>query len=194
MTYIIREDDISVLPMTKRLSNCLKRNGIFNIDALLSFAEGKKDWLSLSYLGTRGVEEVTHWINQITSGDGDYVLVTAEDREIQNSQSPTQTVFMKESGEVLDDILIEDMPLSLRAKNILKNNGINRASQLVGMQETDFLAMRNMGVTTATEIIGIMEKMNLQVSQMLLNQDTFVSEEEQKNILLLWTNSWKAVP
>lgn len=60
MNYLIRSDDISVLPLSVRSINCMRRNGIHTLGAMLDYP--KDQWIEIRNMGSKSVEEILSWI------------------------------------------------------------------------------------------------------------------------------------
>ena len=62
-------------------------------------------------------------------------------------------LYLTEEGEVLHDLSIDKIPLSVRAINGLKRSNISKVSQLIGITAQELLEIENMGINTVNEII-----------------------------------------
>lgn len=77
--------------------------------------------------------------------------------ELQIANSPSQTSFIKESAEdkslqELDNRIIEDLELSVRAYNCLKRANIHTLADLVNYSKEDLLEFKNFGLKSANEV------------------------------------------
>ncbi len=160
MKDIIREDDISTLPMSKRLYNCLKRTRINTIGDMLRYAE-EDDWMRITNMGKGTAAEADAWAAQLRAGDGEYRLVIAEDgahTQAQDGRQSVATLFLRRDGRLAEDISIEELNLGIRARHVLVNSEILRASQLIGMKEKALLALPGMGKHSVQEVLDALRR------------------------------------
>ena len=161
MIYLTREDDISVLPLSNRLMNCLRRIGIHTVGSVLDYPE--EEWHNVRNMGTKSVEEVMGWVRIIRNGELDYYLI--EDGVI---------IDNKELIKEVSDISVEELGLSVRAVNCLNKSGITMVSQLIGISYEELMAIQNMGKKTADEIFKKAKEY----------EEKFLVEAEQGNSVL----------
>ena len=168
MHYITRQDDISALPLSVRSQNCLRRADIHTIGTMMDYPSD--EFINIRNMGVRSVEEILGFIQTLVDGTGDYVLVEAHEQTettvplVQESieSEDIVTVFLDETGAVVQDIPVKELPLSVRAKNSLTRNGYKFASQLVGITHEELMNLQNMGVKTAEEVLAYLEKISVQ--------------------------------
>ena len=72
------------------------------------------------------------------------------------------TVFLDETGAIVQDIPVKELLLSVRARNSLTRNGYKFASELVGITYGELMNLQNMGVKTAEEVLAYIEKISVQ--------------------------------
>lgn len=171
MTYIIKDDNISVLSLSARALNCLNRAKLYTVGALLEFP--LDELMDIRNMGKKTAEEIKNLVRSIVDGDGDYILVENKDGcsfndvkseiSLVNSDGST-TVFIDKNGAVISDILVEDLLLSVRAKNCLSKAGIKYASQLVGLTYDELMNLKNMGNKTANEVLEYLSKISVKQS------------------------------
>ncbi len=168
MPYITKNDDISALPLSVRSQNCLRRANIHTIGAMMSYPAD--EFINIRNMGVRSVEEIVGLTQLLAEGTGDYVLVEVHEQAetaVPSAQEPIQhgdivTVFLDETGAVVQDILVKNLPLSVRAKNCLTRSGYKFASQLVGITHEELMNLQNMGVKTAEEVFSYLGKISVQ--------------------------------
>lgn len=168
MPYITKNDDISALPLSVRSRNCLRRADIHTIGAMMGYPAD--EFINIRNMGVHSVEEIVGFIQALTEGTGDYVLVEAHEQAeiaVPSAQKPIQpsdivTVFIDGTGAVVQDIPVKNLPLSVRAKNCLARSGYKFASQLVGITHEELMNLQNMGVKTAEEVLTYLEKISIQ--------------------------------
>lgn len=168
MPYITKNDDISALPLSVRSQNCLRRADIHTIGAMMDYPAD--EFINIRNMGVRSVEEILGFIQALADGTGDYVLVEAHEQTATAApvvQEPIAsddivTVFLDETGAVVQDIPVKELPLSVRARNSLTRNGYKFASQLVGITHEELMNLQNMGVKTAEEVLAYIEKISVQ--------------------------------
>lgn len=167
MSYITRQDDISVLPLSVRSLNCLRRADIHTVGAMMDYPSD--ELINLRNMGKKSVEEIQTVIRSLNDGFGECVLVDTNEI-IANKNIVTKgvvsnddsvTVVLNETGEVIQDVDVNDLQLSVRAKNSLIYNGYKYASQLVGITYEELMNLRSTGKKTAEEILSYIEKISI---------------------------------
>lgn len=165
--YITRDDDISVLPMSRRSVNCLRRENIYTIGALMDYPIEKL--IGIRNLGVKSFGEVCSFVQSLKDGTGDFALVKNSHSIINTHDSIHNNpevggcgvMFLSESGVIVNDIPIAELPLSVRAQNSLRYSGYKFASQLVGITYDKMMNIKNIGKKTAEEVIAYIEKITI---------------------------------
>ena len=67
MKYVTRQDDISILPLSVRLSNCLHRTNIHTIGEMMDYPQAN-DWAAIRNMGAKSIDEVNHSIELLQHG------------------------------------------------------------------------------------------------------------------------------
>lgn len=142
MQHVTRKDDISTLPMSVRLTNCLRGASLHTIGAMLDYPS-THEWQSINHMGAKTIAEVTKIISQLLSQDGDTVLV-----EI----SETTTAVVPEQQMIESDLLLSEAGLSVRALNALASEGITLMSQLVQLPDQKIVTIEGIGDRTYKDI------------------------------------------
>ena len=172
MPYIMRNDDISALPLSVRSQNCLRSADIHTIGAMMDYPID--ELINIRNMGKKSIEEIQSFIQALSEGTGEFVLVEEGDDSVINSsafqknQDSAVTVFLDATGSVIQDIPIKDLPLSVRARNSLTHNGYEFASQLVGITCDELMKLQNVGKKTAEEVLTYIEKFLSNMKQKLL--------------------------
>lgn len=175
MKYIIKDDDISVLGLTVRSSNALRRAGIHTVGDLIDYPTEKL--ADIRNMGAKSVAEIADIVHQIQNAEGELVLAESRafgDGNIEKSSLPVirydeSFIHMDSSGAIIQDISIENLGFNNRALNRFKIAGINFASQLLGMTKEELLEMPNMGVGTVEHAFEIIS--NLKVNYIVGEDD-----------------------
>ena len=151
MKYVTRQDDISILPLSVRLSNCLHRTNIHTIGEMMDYPQAN-DWAAIRNMGAKSIDEVNHWIELLQHGSQEYCLVD----QATKAQAAAAASASMDDAEL--DPTIEELSLSVRARNCLRSVGIEHASQLLGKSVDDLLQIRSMGMRTAQEVFSVAEQ------------------------------------
>lgn len=182
MTYIIREDDISVLPLSVRSMNCMRRANVHTIGAMLDYP--LEAWPSIRNMGAKSAAEIYKWIGALIDGsDEEYILVETLSPALAPSTDDLVVIplgFYDANGIVVEDIPVETLPLTVRAKNSLKYGGIEFASQLVEKSFDDLLKLKNMGRQSAELVLKVIG--DLTTSRPALAQSTNTSATEESPV------------
>lgn len=163
MPYITRQDDISALPLSVRSLNCLRRADIHTIGAMMDYPAD--ELINIRNMGKKSVDEIQSVVQSLNDGNGEYVLVDAREGIAEETTAAQETVgvdgsvtvFLDETGAVVQDIAVKNLQLSVRAKNSLIRSGYEYASQLVGITYEELMNLQNMGKKTAEEVLAYIE-------------------------------------
>ena len=174
MPYITQQDDISVLPLSVRSQNCLRRADIHTIGAMVDYPAD--EFINIRNMGKKSVDEIQHWINVLLNGTEDFVLVDYNGDKLADTNQNVEIVaheiaFLDKNGAVVEDISIEDTSLSVRAKNSLKNVGIYVISQLIDKTPEELLKIKNMGRKTVEEIISFISEVKITYGETTKDQE-----------------------
>lgn len=167
MPYITRQDDISALPLSVRSKNCLSSVNIHTVGALMDYPSD--ELINIRNMGKKSVDEIQSVVQSLNDGTGEYVLVEASESVEAESVASLETVgidssvtvFLDETGAVVQDIPIKDLRLSVRAKNSLAHSGYVFVSQLVGITYEELMNVQNMGKKTAEEVLAYIDKISV---------------------------------
>ncbi len=172
MPYITRRDDISALPLSARSQNCLRRADIHTVGAMMDYPMDKLT--SIHNMGKKSAEEICQLVRTLLNGNSEYELINANeatDGQPANSDGCSITIFLDETGTVVQDIPISELQLSVRAKNSLIRSGYDFASQLIGKTYNKLIEIPNMGKKTAEEVWTYVEKITLHHSSVAAADD-----------------------
>ena len=174
MLFITRQDDISVLPLSVRSQNCLRRADIHTVGSMIDYPVD--ELINIRNMGKKSVEEIQHWINVLLKGSKDYVLedhvgTTPEDNDQCVEEVVHEIAFLDGNGAVIEDILIENTMLSVRAKNSLKNTGIQFISQLINKTPEELMNIKNMGRKTVDEILKFVSEVKITYGETTKDQE-----------------------
>lgn len=198
MKYVTREDDITVLQMSVRVTNCMNRVKLHTVGAFLDYPENQ--FLDIRNLGKTSLEEIMRIRTELTGDSGtQFRLVDKEDLPETASQADDIIVpesAVEDSPVLLYDLPISEMGLSVRARNCLNREGWTTASQLAGKSLEDLLAVKNMGRKTAEEILAAVSELSLRLSDQATglsasgNNEIAVLAEELANVFGGMAGTW----
>ena len=198
MKYVTREDDITVLQMSVRVTNCMNRVKLHTVGEFLDYPEDQ--FLDIRNLGKTSLEEIMRIRAELTGDSGtQFRLVDKEDLPETASQADDIIVpnsAEKDSSVLLYDLPISEMGLSVRARNCLNREGWTTASQLAGKSLEDLLAVKNMGRKTAEEILAAVSELSLRLSDQATglsapgNTQIAALAEELANVFGGMTGTW----
>ncbi|MBQ8246899.1 MAG: hypothetical protein IJZ42_07180 [Lachnospiraceae bacterium] len=182
---------VELLGLSVRSYNCLKRNKINTLGELMKLSADEIK--AIKNLGQKSAAEVFEVIAQNASGKLQPTLDLLEETYASITENPfrfrkdgniikagkkkvlhyvedmtvtqeVQDVFFYDVNDILvDDINVQDMPLSVRAKGALLRKGYFTAKTIVDLDYSDFCAIKNMGSSTRDEILQVlMEKIFVQ--------------------------------
>ncbi len=143
------DDSICKLELSNRTTRCLNSIGIETIQDLIECP--KNDIKNIQSMGSKSLAEINEVIIKIEQG-----LLNIS-YEINNTSLSSMKKTMLKDGQEYFDIRIEDLSLSNRAYNTLKNYGIEYYSSLLATSNTAIQGMSNIGEKTLNEIIRLKE-------------------------------------
>lgn len=164
----ILENEIENIGLSVRSYNCLKRNGITSVQALLQVTE--EDLRSFRNLGAKSLQEILGIKLKIQSNEFEFkekeyinlnmfnatkykILDMISDKE----QNIFKIMFIN-NNKYYEDIRIIDMDLSVRSYNALTKNGYEYASQILNLDIETFNNIKNLGIKSKEEIIDKLKK------------------------------------
>lgn len=170
MPEVAKNDDISVLPLSNRTQNRLRRAQVHTIGAMLEYPD--TELLKLYNMGKKGVEEVRHWVDVLRNGIDGYTLISWREKPAPATNSApivsadsgaakTKTAFLDSHCAIAQDLPIADAPLSIRSRNALKNGGVEYVSQLANFSKEDLLSFKGMGQKSVDEILAYIAKVGV---------------------------------
>lgn len=164
MAYITRDDDISVLPLSVRSTNALRRAGIHTVGELLRYSEG--ELREIKNLGAKSVMEILSVVSGLQmlaeSGEVDTIASPKVKRDDSAERTKSGGVFVGADGVEYYDVPLEQLGLSVRAYNRLRGKGLQFGSELLGVTEEELYAIRNLGSKTVNEILEVSRKMHFE--------------------------------
>ena len=117
MAYLDRDDDIDVLHMSVRSTNCLRRQGINTVGALLDFPTD--ELINIPNMGKKSVSEIIDVIATVQLSPLD-VSERVEKLDAESDDLyPEDAIYLDENGVILKDLLLCKMKMSNRLKNCL---------------------------------------------------------------------------
>ena len=152
MQYVLLEDDISKLPLSIRLLNALRRNGVNTVYDMIQNKKMKK-LKDFAFLGKKGVSEIEQWVEKLSTGVGDYCIAKNED-EI--------ALCRADNAESKMRIPVSELPLSRKAINVLMKTGIKTNGELYNISEENLLYIKSLSSNYTQEILAYINQENLQ--------------------------------
>lgn len=160
MPYITRKDDISVLQLSGRTQNCLRRAGIHTIGAMLDYSES--DLMEVHNMGQKGCAEIQTAIQSLLEGSGNYHLVEGGQSEVPKQEPAEDSIILlDENHAAVGDVKIQNLQISVRAKNALTKAGYQFVSELLEMSYDELMAVKNMGKKSAKEVLDYLKQISV---------------------------------
>jgi DNA-directed RNA polymerase alpha subunit len=153
-------EDISIdyLNLSNRPRNCLHRAGIYNIDQLINKDTG--DIYSLQGIGRKSYNEIHEKLKIYFANGGNNKTQISINRETDEFNSNTLDLS-DEKILIKLKTSINDILLSQRTRNALRNVNVEYVWQLISYTEGTLLKLKNFGRKSLYEINGILAEMSL---------------------------------
>ena len=163
---LLKSVPIEALELSVRANNSIKRAHIKTVGELVSLTE--EELMGIRNLGQLTREEIIDKAKSFISDfENKYGLEIIDGS---NDDEPGKFFY---KGEILYNIPIAEMGLSVRAFNCLSRAGIITLDKLAEMSREDLLAIHNMGTGSVNEIMTV-------VSQLLEAESTRVATTEDE--------------
>lgn len=185
---ISESDSIEVLNLSTRVYQSLKRNKINTIKDLLSVDKDK--FITFKNLGGKSLEEIYAVLNKIREKEINIVDVL-DNQETIASKNKTRPTFIFTDGKRYYDILIDELPLSVRSMNCLKKENINYFSNIMSKTEEEFLDIANMGKKSIQEILTIVHSTRLTLATNDIDSEDNLSEQLYNKIFVALKDTLK---
>lgn len=148
---IIKDLPIDNLGLSNRARNCLLRAKLSTVGMVL---EKPRDELAMiQNMGQGSLDDITTCIARLISGDTAY----EQGRIPEKASVAVDKKILDADDERFDNISIDELNLSVRAFNCLRNGGIETIGQLNNCTEADILAIRGMGRGSLNEIVSAVQ-------------------------------------
>lgn len=144
-SVIIANKSIDVLNLSTRSYRALCRIGILNLADLLD--QSFEKLITVKNLGCKSVREICDKLKEYLE------CVHPINKEFSEYIKSNTPLIVTSIDCASDNIPIENLNLSKRPYNCLKNNGINYIMQVSGFSFNDLMKIRNMGSKSAEEIL-----------------------------------------
>jgi len=156
MIYSTYTDPIekSGIKLNIRCYHELKRAGILTVGDLINYDREKLS--EILHLGKKYLDNIMTFLNDLD-------MKTEKFQSIPVKEDPVTEqlrIFHDTNGVLYNDIPLEELNLSRRSYNRLKDLGYNFASQLIEMTETQLLEIKNLGISSVSEIMAKIESLN----------------------------------
>ena len=150
MHYVLLENDISKLPLSVRLVNVLKRNGVKNIAEMIQCKENGtlKDFV---FIGEKGAAEVEQWVESLETGANGYCIASNED-EIAQCRANDALEELKRP------ISASELPFSIQVINALLRAGIKTIGDLHNVTEKMLLSIKRFSHNDVRKILTYINK------------------------------------
>lgn len=178
---------IELLGLSVRSYNCLKRNKINTLGELMKLSAD--EIMKIRNLGQKSAAELFEVIAKNASGQLQPALDLPEETYASITENPIHfrkdgniikagmktvlhylddmtvvkevqdILFYNTNGILVDDVAVQDMPLSARAKGALLRGGHSTAKAVVGLDYNDFIEIKSMGSSTRDEILQVLREM-----------------------------------
>lgn len=156
----IKNHSVDEIPFSNRAINALERAGIYNVGEMICMSQ--KDIMGLKNVGVLTRTDITNAIDAIISQGPEFFLhprLKGDDgTEIDDASSKERTSRIVEIEAKVGDTTIDNLSLSTRAYNALKNADILTVGELLHLKEKEILGFRNVGNQTKDEILATIEK------------------------------------
>lgn len=156
MKYLQQLDSIEKLELSFRAYNALRRAGINSVGDLLDFP--KENFVEIRNIGAKTIAEITKVLKLIKNND----IYSLDYNDEQIIEDTVVAQFLGKDGQIYRDFPIEDIGLSKRAFNCLKEAGIDYISKLMDKTESDLFAISRMGATSVKEVLKARDELVLQ--------------------------------
>jgi len=153
MIYLTPEDIIESAGLSIRCNNALRRAGIYTIGDLLAHDRDKIP--EIRNLGAKSINEIHAFLEKVSSDAGDVRIFSSDNERLSDmriAEKPA-VLFRDDNGVLRKDISLEELDLSVRSYNCLKNAGYDFASKLIGITEEVLLSINNLGRNSVIEIL-----------------------------------------
>lgn len=173
--YLIKDDnqaeDINILEnwkLTTKTFNALKDQGIIYLSDLKEWPE--KKLLTIPGFGKRGVEEIKDQLSR------NNLNLDENFQQIDNEKEKIEL-------DLLGINILESWPLSARTFNALKNENIFLLGDLISLDQTYLLKLRNFGKKSLNEINDLFKKFNIDKDYLYanFNLDNWLNFKETLN-------------
>lgn len=150
----IKDVAVGDLGLSNRARNCLLRAKLSTVGMVL---ERTRDELAMiQNMGQGSLDDITTCIVRLISGD---IAVIEQPADTSSEQTPAliRKYILDVDDDRFDNIPIEELGLSVRAHNCLRNGDIEMIGQLREITEDELLGIRGMGRGSLDEIISAVE-------------------------------------
>ena len=171
----VQDTPIESLGLGTRATNALRRGGIHTVGALVQMSQ--KDIFELHNVGVLSRKEITKAIESIVQSGKIVYHVREEESETIIETTPESSRLSELLLEI-ESISLDDVPISVRARNALKRANIQTADELVQMSEKDIMGLRNVGAQTRDEILAVI---NAIIREGRAYFDNLTSQYDQKH-------------
>lgn len=177
MITVKRNDDISVLGLSVRTFNCLHNSNINTIGEMLDYP--RDDFIKIRNMGTKSLKELFKVLNDLQGENNEYMLIN--DDELSSDSLITldnsdNVIMLNEAGEAIQNLSIKALPLSVRSRNCLINNGYEHAFQLINLTYNKLINLKNMGKKSVKEVLQYLKKITITHDSTLVSRTIILND------------------
>lgn len=158
---------IKQFKLSVRSYNCLIKA---NIHTLLELCELTR--YELRHIRGLGQECYSEIIN----------LLHSKGYSLKDESKKIQNLDLNSKYDEKEDIVIEDIDLSIRSYNCLKRAGINTVGQICQLTRVDLLNIRNLGIRSAKEIINKIQMLGFNIVETNSYDDDNDDDDECEDV------------
>ena len=156
MQYIVLDDEISILPMTTRVYNTLKRNKVNTVGEMIRCKEEGKLG-SFAHLGKKSISEIEQLVMSLNTGTMGYCITEAHNENALSMAGKASSEKGKVPTEIHGEVPLSNLQLSARATNALRRFGIKKVSDLMKLSQETIKQLPGVGAQTSEEILGVIK-------------------------------------
>ena len=124
MKIITYEDSIEVLGLSIRAINCLYRENIKTIGALLEYPKDR--FIEIKNLGIKSVSQIYEVIEKLNSDNSEFDIIKSGEEiteyRLFQRKYPEDAIYVDSQCNIVQDLPIQKVKFSKRANNCLINN------------------------------------------------------------------------
>lgn len=152
---------IKNIQISVRSYNCLRRNNIYTLDQLIALTQD--ELIKFRNMGKKSVDEIITIQNNYRNNYNNTENTKVKHKIFCNVEQSSTFSFYNRRGDLVQELHIDDLELSVRATNCLLDANIEFTSQLIDIEYNELLSIKNMGKKTFDEIISTLQKKSVAI-------------------------------